>query len=85
MDQFHDFPVTAPEPTTAAEIARDMGADDPIGLAARDLQSYLKDLQSYELSRRHRLMALQAEVHLLQLQELLASLATELGASDKQD
>ncbi len=85
MDQFQDIAASAAEPTTAAEIARDMGADDPIGLAALDLQAYLKDLETFDLSRRHRLMVLQAEVHLLQLQELLASLATELGASAAQD
>jgi hypothetical protein len=86
MDQLHGHEAAVlPELQTAAEIARDMGTDDPIGPAAADLLAYLKDIGAFNLNRRHRAMVLQAELHLLQLQELVATLASELGADAPQD
>jgi hypothetical protein len=70
---------------TAAQIARDLGNDDPLSAAAADMLVYLEDITRHPLQRRHRTLALEAELHLLKAQELIALLVQELGASGAQD
>jgi hypothetical protein len=84
MPRLNESAVDQPE-LTAAQIARDLGNDDPLGPAAADLLVYLQDISSHKLIRRHRTLALEAELHLLKAQELVAVLVRELGSSGEQD